>query len=1553
LSLLSALCSVGLSAATFAANPLVTLLQDFESGGTGGAVAVTTSNSSSGGASNTTVDNVTESGSKRLRLTDADGTYNGASITFTGAIPQAGYYLFTVDVKVDNASAAIGTFGMAVATGGPTTAKISDVNAGYVLNLAGTGDAALGYQTIGAAINVPAGGTFPQDLTIYFGTDPSGNSYNAPASDGNYNGTHRGAAATWAAGSTNAVYLDNIKRIGPGNFREERHLWISIGDGMTNLATLENLLVQAKNNNFNCVDLLGRYRANSFYVPNRYNTAYPSSEPYASGASATNDPIQYAIDRGRELGLKVFVSFGCFMVAEGATPYPAYMPSGSIMWYYNSGAPRAMTTSDPSAEGLWADVSRADVRQYTKNVLMDFVSNYDVDGIIFDRIRYPSYNYSYNPQGLAEMGISGTPSPTDSTFRNARRDAVTTFLNECYESVTTQKPWMIVGAAPIAYGDALTDTYNSVMQFWPKWSAKRTANRAISFGSCDLYQPQFYRLYTSNPAGPGANTTLMNKAQFGDTVSFSMDYGLMPGAMAAVAPLFYHPTSGDTNQSNCNAQNITDSRALAMDGFGFFSATPTLADISLIRAPGASTAGVDVLANAAVPNDYLFKADYDNVKPNPVTNFAASPQADGRVNLTWTPPAAAADGESAASYLIYRSTTSPVKEYRSNQVTYATVPGAANNYTVATGFAGTYYYRIVPVDDYNNRGTASQVGPITVTGEPTPPADIIVDNPQATLVGSWTLASSATDKYGADYRYKSPGTGTSTASFAATIPLTGTWAVSEWHPAGSNRATDARHTISHAGGSMAANVNQTVNGGKWNLVAQLSFNSGSPYSVTIDDQFTGTVIMADAIKWSYVVQAPAAPSGLAATPASQTQINVTWTDNSANERNFIVARSTTSGGPYTDIASPGVNVTSYSDTGLTANTTYYYVVRATNSAGTSANSAQAAGTTLPNPPTAPGGLAATAASQTQVNLTWVDNSSNETNFVVARSATSGGPYADIATLAANTTSYSNTGLTANTTYYYVVRATNSGGSSANSAQASATTLPNPPAAPGSLAATAVSSSQINLTWTDNSTNETNFVVARSTTSGGPYTDVVTLAANTTSYSNTGLTASTTYYYVVRATNTGGASANSNQASATTQASIPAAPGGLSATAASPTQINLSWTDNSSNETNFVVGRSTTSGGPYTDIATLAANTTSYSNTGLAVNTTYYYVVRATNAGGSSANSSQAGATTPLPDIIVDNPAATLSGAWTLATSATDKYGADYQFANSGSGATATFNANVPVAGNYQVQAWYPQGSNRANNAPYTVNFNGGSLTYSVNQQTGGGQWVTLGTHYFAAAGGQVVIGTTGANPSVVMADAVRFTYLNATAPVTVTYDSVAADDGYVLESSETSNVGGTINSTNTTFAVGDDSSRRQFKGVLSFDTSPIPDGATIQKVSLKLTQYSINGGDPWAVLGTLNIDIKSPNFGAAAALATDDFAAAAGAASVGTVAKPSGNNVTVTSAVNSTGVFLVSKTGKTQFRVQFTIDDDNDSVNDYVNFYSGDYSTNTTYRPKLEIEYTQ
>jgi C1A family cysteine protease len=186
-----------------------------------------------------------------------------------------------------------------------------------------------------------------------------------------------------------------------------------------------------------------------------------------------------------------------------------------------------------------------------------------------------------------------------------------------------------------------------------------------------------------------------------------------------------------------------------------------------------------------------------------------------------------------------------------------------------------------------------------------------------------------------------------------------------------------------------------------------------------------------------------------------------------------------------------------------------------------------------------------------------------------------------------------------------------------------------PAAPSNLSATAISSSQVNLSWTDNASNETGFMIERCT---GGTCSYISVGANTTTYSDTGLMASTPYIYRVKASNSGGDSAYSDNASATTLAGSqpPAAPSSLKATTVSKSQLNLLWTDNSNNEAGFKIERCQGSGCTnFAQIATVGANVTTYSNTGLRKATIYTYRVRGYNSSGNSGYSNTSSARTSL------------------------------------------------------------------------------------------------------------------------------------------------------------------------------------------------------------------------------------------------------------------------------------------------------------------------------------
>ena len=192
-------------------------------------------------------------------------------------------------------------------------------------------------------------------------------------------------------------------------------------------------------------------------------------------------------------------------------------------------------------------------------------------------------------------------------------------------------------------------------------------------------------------------------------------------------------------------------------------------------------------------------------------------------------------------------------------------------------------------------------------------------------------------------------------------------------------------------------------------------------------------------------------------------------------------------------------------------------------------------------------------------------------------------------------------------------------------------IPPIPAAPDSLTATPISSSQINLSWISNSTNEDGFRIEGCSGAGCVnYALVATAPAGATSFSKTGLSANTYYSYRVQAFNAGGYSAPSNTAGAITFAlQPPVAPAALQATAISAGQINFGWTEASNNEDGLKIERCKGAGcsSGFVQIATVAAGVQSYSNTGLLAGTTYTYRVRAYNAGGNSEYSGTVGATT--------------------------------------------------------------------------------------------------------------------------------------------------------------------------------------------------------------------------------------------------------------------------------------------------------------------------------------
>ena len=182
--------------------------------------------------------------------------------------------------------------------------------------------------------------------------------------------------------------------------------------------------------------------------------------------------------------------------------------------------------------------------------------------------------------------------------------------------------------------------------------------------------------------------------------------------------------------------------------------------------------------------------------------------------------------------------------------------------------------------------------------------------------------------------------------------------------------------------------------------------------------------------------------------------------------------------------------------------------------------------------------------------------------------------------------------------------------------------PSAPSAPSNLTATAVSPIQINLSWTDNSTNELGFYVyAMWICVGEGYRIIATLAPNTTSYEHTDLIPATTYCYKVAAYNDGGETDSLNQAKATTPTppvgEPPAAPSNLVATVVGSSLVDLTWQDNSDNENGFKIYRALGTDLTLYQIGTTCPNITYYSDSEVNPNSVYSYRVSAYNSFGSA------------------------------------------------------------------------------------------------------------------------------------------------------------------------------------------------------------------------------------------------------------------------------------------------------------------------------------------------
>jgi len=529
--------------------------------------------------------------------------------------------------------------------------------------------------------------------------------------------------------------------------------------------------------------------------------------------------------------------------------------------------------------------------------------------------------------------------------------------------------------------------------------------------------------------------------------------------------------------------------------------------IFAINSVGTSEASSEAIGHTQQPQ---------NIVPNPPTVLNVKAVSPTKINLFWNAPSNNG-GPLVSGYKI---------EEKAGPGSYSIVVANTGNTNTSYSRTGlttgtTYTYRVSAINSVGTGPTSNEDSDTPTTSSaatvPTPPANLTAMKVSQTQINlAWVAPSDNGGELVSGYKIEEK---VGTGSYSVIVANTG-------------------------------NTNTAYS--RTGLTAEQSYT----YRISVINSVGASNPSNEASATQTLNIVPNAPTGLKATSASTTQINLSWNPPSNNGGPAVTSYKIEfriGGGSYSTLANTAS--TSYSHTGLTTGTTYTYRVSAINSVGTSATSNEASA--VPSKTYTPTSLTAIAVSPTQINLSWIAPSETYGQSIMGykiERKVAEGTYVTVVENTGTATTYSVTGLKTGTTYTFVVSAHFSIGGTARSNEASATPTstsappPTPPPAttapnpPSGLTATAISSTQISLSWTAPSNNGGSVITGykiEEKNGTGTYSVLVANTGNTnTSYSRSGLATGLTYTYRVSAINSIGTGSSSGEDSATTTAPTP-------------------------------------------------------------------------------------------------------------------------------------------------------------------------------------------------------------------------------------------------------------------------------------------------------------------------------------------------------------------------------------------------------------------------------
>ena len=365
---------------------------------------------------------------------------------------------------------------------------------------------------------------------------------------------------------------------------------------------------------------------------------------------------------------------------------------------------------------------------------------------------------------------------------------------------------------------------------------------------------------------------------------------------------------------------------------------------------------------------------------------------------------------------------------------------------------------------------------------------------------------------------------------------------------------------------------------------------------------------------------PADPTGLMTTPVAHNAVQLDWTDNASDESQYVIERSLVGQNIWTEIGRVSANITTYTDSTLVCDDSFDYQIfafRAGDNRLSENSTGAVTGSSWLCPPDQPTNVTvSTVLYQDALDINWQDSNDDESEFRILRSITNTGGFVEIGTAGVDATTYNDTTVPdCYTEYFYQVQVYRAldGQLSPLSDIASATTSCTIVTAPHPLT-TDGTEDVMDLTWVDNSPDETSFEIQRSISGANSWSPIDSVLDNVTTYTDLTTACGSAYDYQVRAYRDGDTNYSlfSNTSSATQICAPPPAPSNLILTALPfSNDIQLDWTDNSNSETDFYIERST-DGSNWIEITSVIENVITYTDTDVTLDcyTPYHYQVRA-------------------------------------------------------------------------------------------------------------------------------------------------------------------------------------------------------------------------------------------------------------------------------------------------------------------------------------------------------